>query len=307
MRWNYGNPGLPGNNRALDWYAKSGLKAMAATAAQTRWPVFPRNNGNVGPIREFCQMTAKRGLDGILCTAWDDDSPHMAYYWRGWTPFADFSWNSEGRNEEEVLLAFAQRAYGIDAAHHAYPGFQLLEKAMNFWDTALITSGRRNVCYDATMNGIIDLPTLENREDWLKKHAKRLASRPRLSDEKTPVDKFYQASQVAVRNRDDLRLSAWLSALSFWSEAMLSAFERWAKDPSEENLNSIKRTNPILDSMWENYLAVYSKSRILNNPPGYILDQNHHAHQANSSNRPEWMIAVELKFQQQVEEWLKDK
>ena len=50
-----------------------------------------------------------------------------------------------------------------------------------------------------------------------------------------------------------------------------------------------------------------TSKRILNNPPGYILDQNHHAHQANSSNGPEWMIAVELKFRDKVLEWLKDK
>ncbi|MCH8173515.1 MAG: hypothetical protein IIA70_09460, partial [Proteobacteria bacterium] len=42
------------------------------------------------------------------------------FYWRGWTPFADFSWSPEGRDEEEALMAFSQRAYGIGAAKDAY-------------------------------------------------------------------------------------------------------------------------------------------------------------------------------------------
>ncbi|MCW3110947.1 MAG: glycoside hydrolase, partial [Segetibacter sp.] len=38
MRWNYDTPDILGNNKAIDWYKSHGLKAMAATAAQTMWP-----------------------------------------------------------------------------------------------------------------------------------------------------------------------------------------------------------------------------------------------------------------------------
>ncbi|MCH8978894.1 MAG: beta-N-acetylhexosaminidase, partial [Armatimonadetes bacterium] len=293
MRWNYSRPGLPGNNMALDWYAEGGLTAMAATAAQTRWPLFPRNNGNVGPIREFCRMTAERGLDGILCTAWDDDSPHMAFYWRGWTVFADFSWSSEGRDEESALKAFAQRAYGIAAAEDALAGYSALEEAMNFWDTALITAGRRNVAQDATMNSIIDLPTLESREEWLEKHADRLASAdlvlPKSMDSMVVA---YGAWQKATRNHHELLLSSWLGNVQHWSNWMLRKLRDWAQDPSQDDIDWLHEIVELFNFSWSHFIDTYNDKRILNNPPGYILDQNHHAHQANSSNGPEWMVAV---------------
>ena len=308
MRWNYSRPGLPGNNMALDWYAEVGLKAMAATAAQTRWTLFPRNNGNVGPIREFCRMTAERGLDGILCTAWDDDSPHMAFYWRGWTAFADFSWSSDGRDEKGALKAFAQRAFGIEAAEDALSGYANLEKAMNFWDTALITAGRRNVCQDATMNGVIDLPTMQDRAVWLEKYADRLARADVAHQQSMNATlELYGASQVATRHQHELLLATWLSNVQSWSPTMLRHFRNWAKEPSQDRVDWVRGMTEMFDFNWDYFVAKYEQKRILNNPPGYVLDQNHHAHQANSSNGPEWMIAVELKFRDKVLEWLKDK
>jgi len=65
MRWNYDDSKLPGNQRAMDWYKKNGLRAMAATAAQARWPMLPRNRSNFQPIKDFCQLTAEKKLDGI--------------------------------------------------------------------------------------------------------------------------------------------------------------------------------------------------------------------------------------------------
>ena len=87
----------------------------------------------------------------------------------------------------------------------------------------------------------------------------------------------------------------------------LRYFSMWAKEPTSAQLDILRQSNAALDTVWASFVAGLQDSRILNNPPGYILDQNHHAHQANSSNGPEWMIAVELKFRDKVLEWLKDK
>jgi len=71
MRWNYDDCKLPGNLRALDWYNKNNLHAMAATATQCMSAMLPRNQSNFQPIKDFCQLTAEKKLDGILCTVWD--------------------------------------------------------------------------------------------------------------------------------------------------------------------------------------------------------------------------------------------
>jgi hexosaminidase len=307
MRWSYTNPGLPGNKLALDWYRDGGLNAMAATAAQTRWPLFPRNDGNVGPIREFCRMTAQRGLAGILCTAWDDDSPHMAFYWRGWTPFADFSWNSEGRDEQQALMAFTQRAYGAKAAESAHQAYRALEQAMNFWDTALVSSNRRNVCQEATMNKLIALPELETRDQWLKQNAAVLAKVGAGDLTQAASIAFHEVLNKSVRNRHELSLCEHLSQLPIHSQAILVLLKEWSENPTQDVIDRIRAWTDQFTSAWNELQVAYSHSRIPNNPPDYLLDQNHHAHQANHSNELGWMVAVELKFRDDVLEWLKDK
>ncbi len=58
MRWNYDTPGILGNQKAIDWYKSHNLMVMAATAAQTMWPMIPRDRSNFQPIKDFCKITA---------------------------------------------------------------------------------------------------------------------------------------------------------------------------------------------------------------------------------------------------------
>ena len=88
MRWDYSTARQPGNLRALDWYRDRGLKVMIATAAQAMSALFPEStrtlrirssefrDDRVETIQSFVQFSAEKGLDGHLCTAWDDSSPH---------------------------------------------------------------------------------------------------------------------------------------------------------------------------------------------------------------------------------------
>jgi len=288
MRWSYHTPSIPGNQDALDWYAKSDLKVMSATAAQTRWPVYPRRNGNLEPIRTLCRMTATRSIDGILCTSWDDDSPHMAFYWRGWTCFSDFSWHSEGRNEAEALLAYASQSYGKAAAPFAAQGLTSLENAMDIWDTVLITSSRRNVCWPATMEGIIDPPTSANSIIWRADNGERIArAEEGLRLTQTARKALETALQSCDRNRYELELALALVNLQSWSHEVIST--------------AGTTPYPTLENRWKAFLELYNQQRILRNPPGYVLDQNHHTHQAACSNGPEWMIAVELEYNRRLE------
>jgi hexosaminidase len=290
MRWSYSSPGTHGNHAALDWYAAGGVEAMAATAAQTRWPVFPRNDGNVESIRTFCQMTAERELRGILCTAWDDDSPHMAFYWRGWTCFSDFAWSAQGRTGSEALSAFAEQAYGAEAGPHAAEGLRQLGQAMDAWDTMLTSASRRNVCQSNTMDGILDAPVGLGIRAWRLEHRDRIGrAAEALRTSISARDSFLAALQTCGRNRFDLRLALALTELQSWSHEVMA------------DISVVPEAG--LDDRWNAFLAVYEEKRILRNPPGYVLDQNHHAHQANSSNGPEWMIAVESVFHERLKSW----
>jgi hypothetical protein len=87
-RWIYGTTRYPGNIRALKWYRDSGLTTMVATSTQTTTELMPGFD-RVGYIKEFLELAAEYGIDGMLCTAWDDSSPIMEMYWRGFIASAE--------------------------------------------------------------------------------------------------------------------------------------------------------------------------------------------------------------------------
>ncbi len=124
MRWNYSMARQPGNILALDWYKSRGLKAMIATATNSEGGMMfqpeERNKGNassgIAPIRSFIQLAAERNISGMLCTAWDDKSPHMENYWRGFIAAAEYSWSPEGRSPVEYDKAWLQREFGLIGA-----------------------------------------------------------------------------------------------------------------------------------------------------------------------------------------------
>ncbi|HUQ66341.1 MAG TPA: glycoside hydrolase family 20 zincin-like fold domain-containing protein, partial [Flavitalea sp.] len=143
MRWNYDDPTLPGNMKALEWYKKNNLSAMAATSGQQIWPMIPRANSNFKPVKDFARITAKEKLDGILLTLWDDTSPHFETFWRGIYNFALFSWNYQNIGQEQAHAMFRHRFYGPELSNASYSFQDSLEQSMTFWETALINKGTR--------------------------------------------------------------------------------------------------------------------------------------------------------------------
>ncbi len=121
MRWNYSMARQPGNILALDWYKSRGLKAMVATATNTEGGMFfqederdkGKSSAGIVSIRSFIQLAAEKQISGMLCTAWDDKSPHMENYWRGFIAAAEYSWSPNGRTLEEYDNAWLQKEFGI--------------------------------------------------------------------------------------------------------------------------------------------------------------------------------------------------
>ena len=116
MRWNYTMARQPGNIQALDWYQSRGLQAMIATATNGEGGMLfqqeERDKGNastgISTIKSFIKLAADRQISGMLCTAWDDKSPHMENYWRGFIASAEYSWSPDSRTLEEYDKAWLQ-------------------------------------------------------------------------------------------------------------------------------------------------------------------------------------------------------
>ena len=307
MRWNYDTPGIPGNNNALDWYRANKLKVMAATAAQTMWPMMPREKSNFQPIKDFCRITSEKKLNGILCTAWDDCSPHFETYWRGFHDFAFFSWNYDDVKVGDAHAIFRQRFYAPQLKDSTSEFQDLMEQALAFWETALIEKGHRNN-YPETIE-LIALPDPSNPGKWSEVNRQRISrAKEEMSRYEVIKNRIRNAVKVAKRNEFSLALMNQLNELQVYPSQLLlllEKFDRASSDPAKKNAkdevsNYVRR----FDGLRKDFENTFSRTRMLNNPDDYLLDQNVHHHLANGSKKSDWMYVYELEMNKKLNNWL---
>lgn len=306
MRWNYDTPEILGNQKAIDWYKSHNLMVMAATAAQTMWPLLPRERSNFQPIKSFCRITAEKKLDGILCTAWDDCSPHFETYWRGFHNFAFFSWNYKDVPADGVHALFRHRFYGPALRDTAFDFQTQLEKALSFWETALITKGHRNN-YHKNFE-LLALPDERKSGAWSQQHKERLQrAKEEIVRYGAVKNNIRKAVQVAHRNRFSLELLNQINELQIYPAQLLLLLEKYDQaTPGEKQKakEAVAQYVGNFDGIRKNFEAVFSETRLLSNPPDYILDQNHHNHLANGTLNSDWMYMYELPMNARINAWL---
>jgi hypothetical protein len=231
MRWNYDDATLPGNQLALDWYKKNKLHAMAATAAQTMWPMLPRNRSNFQPIKDFCRLTAEKKLDGILCTVWDDCSVHLETIWRGLYDFALFSWNYEDIPVEKAHEAFRHRYYAPALAAASNDFQDLLEDALPFWETALLSEGDRNNYHRDVK--LIGTPDANMPGAWNAKYKTKLEQAAKAVKEYEVINtRIRNAQQAARRNGYTLAIMQQVNELQIYPAKVLLLLEEYDKAPA---------------------------------------------------------------------------
>ena len=145
MRWNYRAPQTEGNIKAMEWFSDHGLKVMGATAGQTRWALMPQNESNMENIRSFAVTSIEKGIDGLLLTLWDDDSPHFELYMRGILAFAEYGWSGDRRSKEEIKAAYRQREFSGTVADSGYNFVDQLELSVGWWTNSLLKQERLRV------------------------------------------------------------------------------------------------------------------------------------------------------------------
>ncbi len=307
MRWDYDHPEILGNLKAIDWYKSHDLKIMAATAAQTMWPMLPRNHSNFQPIKDFCKITSEKKLEGILCTAWDDCSPHYETYWRGFYDFAFFSWNSVDLKADEVHAIFRHRFYAPALSDQSFEFQDLLEKALDFWETALIEKGQRNN-YPENID-LIGLPSTDKPQAWSEKYENKIkGAQEEIVRYQLIKDRIAKARQAAHRNWYSLELMNQVNELQIYPAKILLLLQKFDKVSSSSDKlaerQQIKQFVNDFGKVRRNFENVFSKTRILSNPEDYILDQNQHHHLANGTINNDWMFVYELAMNKKISEWL---
>lgn len=299
MRWNYTLARQEGNIRALEWFKKRGLKAWIATAAQNVHPLLPQDD-RVNIIHSFIGLAEEKEIDGMLCTAWDDSSPHMETYWRGLIASAEFSWNPEGRSLEEFETAYLQREFGRDCAD-ATQLYADLFQAVSFWNRALCEKGDHR-----RVEELIDLPDINNLGKWSKRHEERLQT-AEIEAARYEMLKTQLASLLsrASRNRYHLELLSAINDFQVTSAHLLLGFREWDAYDRRQRLKGREKVQLALDEFegaWKKLQDVYEKTRFLSYPEDYVKDR--YFHLASRKEDLSWMIEVEEQFHELVRDWL---
>lgn len=304
MRWNYSHSEAIGNDRAMAWFRKNGLKVMGATAGQTRWVLMPQEESNMNNIKAFAKTSINNDLNGLLLTLWDDDSPHFELYNRGIIAFSEYTWSGENRSKSDLKSAYRHREFSNALSDTTYAFIDDLEQPVAFWKNALLKGNKRNYLtkqQDPIAESVIDFPDKNNKGTWSKKYAKRLEKAKNTMDISEVVSsKINDMQAKAIRNNYTLEVYEQVNKLvQFSSRALLllSAYDM-AQNETEEKaaMKKLKNLPREFEALRKELEAVYAKTRILTKPSNYILAPGHHVHLANQSINFDWQFYAEMSF-----------
>jgi hypothetical protein len=302
MRWNYHTPEAYGNTRAMKWYKDNGLKVMGATAGQTRWVLMPQREGNLKQIRDFAISSIESGMDGLLLTLWDDDSPHFELYKRGIIGFANDTWSGDKISKAEFKKAYRQRVYSVKVAEPKFAFIDQLEAPVEEWKNILLKGNKRNYLMQMENpyeEGLIEIPQLESQGNWTKKFKDRLkrAEYIILSCD-TISSKIKQMQRMTSRNKYTLEVYERVNELVRFTPKILLLLRLFDQAKNEEQRiiasAKISYLRKEFLNLRDRFEETYSKTRIIHKPKDYILDQDHHHHLANQMHSFDWQFSAEL-------------
>lgn len=312
MRWKYEDATSPAHQRLLKWYSDKGLKVMGATAASAGdSPFLPRKNTRSEYVRGFSRLVAENHLEGILATAWDDGSPHLETVWRGYIAQGEFGWNPVARDIEAFKKAHAQREYGFRPEDNRMAFLDELEKAVFFFDGALASSGRRNPAWGTSSFTLIGLPDKKHPGVWSKTYKEKV---DRAREEAKRYEMIREgvcaAERNALRNRYTLKVYEQTNHLQNYPVRLILALDEYdtAKDEAARKTaqDKIREVCDYFKVMRQNLEAVYSETRFMQQPEGFIADMNHHNHLASLTNSSDWLYLYEIPMVKAVRVWLED-
>jgi len=309
MRWNYQKSDTYGNQKAMDWYTNNNLKVMGATAGQTRWTLMPQNQSNIPQINAFALSSIERNLEGLLLTLWDDDSPHFELYKRGISAFAEYTWSGNKKSIDDFKEVYRHRTYGSEFSNNEYAFIDKLEKPVSLWLNMLLNEKVRRAEISKEENPletfIIDLPDLENKGMWSEKYLNKIKNaKASLLISKEIEETINMIIAKSPKNKFTLEVYKQVNELVKFSSNIIIELEKL--DLSEETeLNEILIFQNKFNTLRQKFEEVYSKTRILEKPNSYILDQDHHNHPANQSKNFDWQFFSEIYLLEKIEKKFK--
>jgi hypothetical protein len=281
-------------------------------------------------IRSFIQLATEKNIHGVLCTAWDDKSPHMENYWRGFIATAEYSWSPNGRTLEEYDNAWLQREFGIsmpdykDFSDRLRKGSVLRYEALfrngdQFSDDNALQSltqvehwlppleGREKKQFDYTSK-LIELPDVNSPGSWSLKYKDRLdRALVEVNNYKALSGRLAELNNTSKRNRYYWDLSLALYNLQITTPGLLLALKECDHaeiDKQKTGHEMVKKAMREFQQAWTNVEAVYSQTRFVANPAGYVPDR--YFHLASQRENLTWMIQAEEMYFGMIEKWIQN-
>ena len=310
MRWNYHMAESYGNGKAMDWFSSNGFRVMGASAGQTRWTLMPQRESNIDQIRIFAEQSINRNYNGLLLTLWDDDSPHFELYKRGISAFAEYSWGGLKRTKEEFKAVYRHRKFGSEFKGEQYAFIDALDEPVALWTNLFLEAGNhRNALIhkeNLIEEQLIDLPDFNKKGDWTKKYSARLeqleAQKNQLEQAKKTLFKIQNQDAKSEYNLAVYNEVIQLVEYNFELMSQLKAFDTATTPEAEKKaLDAIMTTGQTFSSVRAQMETVYSQTRVLNKPEGYLLDQDHNNHPANQTVNFDWQFIGEILMLQKIQ------
>ena len=311
MRWKYEDATAPAHQRLLKWYHDKGLKVMGATAAAAGdSPFMPRRNSRSEYVKGFNRLVAEKHLEGILATSWDDGSPHLETVWRGFIAQGEFGWNPSARDIETFKRVHAQREYGFRPEDNRMAFLDELEKAIFFFDGALVASGRRNPAWGTTAFTLMELPDKAKPGAWSELYKDKIAQARIEAGRYEKITEGIKAAKAeALRNRYTLQVYEQTNNLQNYPVRLILALNAYdtAKDEAARKiaLSEVAEVCDYFDAMRANLESVYSETRFMQQPEGFVSDLNHHNHLSSKTNNSDWWYYYEIPMVRKVRAWMK--
>jgi hypothetical protein len=279
-------------------------------------------------IRSFIQLAAEKKIEGMLCTAWDDKSPHLENYWRGFIAAAEYSWSPFARTLEEYDQAWLQREFGFSVPDYLKLSNQL-RMGSEFWyeaffrkggslddDNALQSlsqlehwlpplGGQESRVTDYTAK-LIELPDLNAPGTWSTRYSDRLNRARAEAKQYTALSKrLKELCHTSARNRYYWELAMALYELQITAPKLLLALELCDKaDMSQRmaGMDQVRLAMHDFHNTWDHLMEVYGKTRFIAYPAGYVPDR--YFHLASQREDLSWMIQAEEMFHGMIDNWL---
>ena len=185
-----------------------------------------------------------------------------------------------------------------------------LEKAIFFFDSALVTSGHRNPAWGTSGFTLIGLPDKANPGAWSELYKDKIAQAKIEAGRYEKIAEGIRTAEAeALRNRYALQVYEQTNNLQNYPVRLILTLNAYdtAKDDAARKaaLEKVAEVCDYFEVMRSDLESVYSETRFMEQPEGFISDLNHHNHLASKTNNSDWWYYYEIPMVKKVRAWMK--